>query len=70
MEETNEDQAPRRDPRVERAIRQRADAFGGDPFWALRLPGESSADTIDRIAKQVEAQHARVFASVAKARAA
>lgn len=65
MVKQNEEQSPRRDPKVERAIRQRAGAFGGDPLWALRLPGESNADTIERIAKRIEAQHRRVCGEAA-----
>lgn len=67
MDEQDEKQAPRRDRKVERAVQKYAVACGGDPFWALRLPGESDSETIDRIAEKVEAQHARVFG---KARAA
>lgn len=60
MDQQNEEQAPRRDRKAERAIRQCADAYGGDPLWAVRRAGESDAECIERIAQKVEAQHARV----------
>lgn len=61
----NKEQAPRRDRKVERAIRQHAASYGGDPLWAVRRPGESDADCIERLAQKVEAQHARVCGDVA-----